>query len=630
MTLALECTFLKQAMPKEVQTAPFAGSELWHNPKHLFPNVIFSGFLDVWNSIVLVQEIPVKSSKQTQNERTSECNVSSSLSTRFGSLPKCHLKRPGDPEFSAKAMKVLESLWGPPDDPQFASPASQQPLKTYDSKHHGDTDSAETDGPAVNPPGESLDLASQADHLGRSQNATVSIDSNDNELAQRSGHMNTNHDSRSETKHLYRSEWYETWQETSSNLEAAPDQEDFEDYPLIARHVKTDTGLKLHSIVVNSRQLRTFLDEVFDGFEGISTKLKKLTFEAPFREFFRRWVTYRRLIDDCDDTVILEHIELLDEIIAPEIKPIIEKTTDLLKNGLVTYDNLWVLFEPGSEIYSNFEGQDRYFVVVGTEYRRSSFELKCKYIDCNGRTFGYASLSILLHFFEAVKKISDLNAIPTHFFPKDKEVRQKLTKRGAVFESLNGSHYRSYNGPCIRKPMGLFLEQSRIRHIDHGRIMIDPSLYDTKNDSEAPSIKEIESGPDSRDSFSDPDSDDDASEVSDDDVVLRRLFHIQLQNRKRQQSRRSVPISTRNSKSPRRLSSSLLVLCSPVVRGYCLTLKEWVQFYVDNVNEIKWNEEAFRRLVLPNDYKELILAFVKSQMSQEDNFDDVVQGKGKS
>lgn len=52
------------------------------------------------------------------------------------------------------------------------------------------------------------------------------------------------------------------------------------------------------------------------------------------------------------------------------------------------------------------------------------------------------------------------------------------------------------------------------------------------------------------------------------------------------------------------------------------------QFYVDSVSEIRWNLEAFERLVLPHDYKQIIWAFVESQLSHENRFDDVVQGKG--
>lgn len=54
-----------------------------------------------------------------------------------------------------------------------------------------------------------------------------------------------------------------------------------------------------------------------------------------------------------------------------------------------------------------------------------------------------------------------------------------------------------------------------------------------------------------------------------------------------------------------------------------------MKMLVANVGEIKWNKASFRQLVLPSDYKELILSFVDSHLSRDDEFDDIVQGKGR-
>ena len=56
-----------------------------------------------------------------------------------------------------------------------------------------------------------------------------------------------------------------------------------------------------------------------------------------------------------------------------------------------------------------------------------------------------------------------------------------------------------------------------------------------------------------------------------------------------------------------------------------------VKFEVDLVQEIEWNEDAFETLVLPGDYKKLLLAFSESQRASSGTgvFDDVIKGKGK-
>lgn len=52
------------------------------------------------------------------------------------------------------------------------------------------------------------------------------------------------------------------------------------------------------------------------------------------------------------------------------------------------------------------------------------------------------------------------------------------------------------------------------------------------------------------------------------------------------------------------------------------------EFYVENVYPIRWSNNAFPRLVLPHGYKDIIRAFVQEQLSRDDNFDDIIYGKG--
>jgi len=54
-----------------------------------------------------------------------------------------------------------------------------------------------------------------------------------------------------------------------------------------------------------------------------------------------------------------------------------------------------------------------------------------------------------------------------------------------------------------------------------------------------------------------------------------------------------------------------------------------VFFFVDFVKEIVWSDNAFDKLVLPENTKDLLLSFVESQVENKDTFDDVIQGKGK-
>lgn len=53
-----------------------------------------------------------------------------------------------------------------------------------------------------------------------------------------------------------------------------------------------------------------------------------------------------------------------------------------------------------------------------------------------------------------------------------------------------------------------------------------------------------------------------------------------------------------------------------------------MDFAVDSVQEIQWNDRAFESLALPGDYKGLLLAFSRTQHNKAAQFDDVIEGKG--
>lgn len=83
------------------------------------------------------------------------------------------------------------------------------------------------------------------------------------------------------------------------------------------------------------------------------------------------------------------------------------------------------------------------------------------------------------------------------------------------------------------------------------------------------------------------------------------------------------------STQPAPLTSEQKLICTPVLRGYSLKNKMWLNFFVNCVEDIEWQKDAFDRLVLPKNQKELILGFTESQRKNRDTFDDVIEGKGR-
>ena len=265
-------------------------------------------------------------------------------------------------------------------------------------------------------------------------------------------------------RELYREDPRVGWEDwTPEDIDIDPEESsDTKKYALIVRREKRVGGksaLVLHSITIQSPWIRKLLDDVFEGFKGITTKLKDLTLNAPFHEFFYRWDRFQGRIMEETNSGILEHIRLLQTVIEPEIKPHLEMKEDLICHGLVTFNYLWALFEPGAVVHAVLDGHDRLYNLVSSRYRQSGeqvlFNLECRYVDCNGSSFGYVPASPDIFKFEGIKAISELQIVPVHLHPQTKEIQAKLRERGRTFEQLNGFHFKSYTGLYITTRMQL-------------------------------------------------------------------------------------------------------------------------------------------------------------------------------
>lgn len=261
-----------------------------------------------------------------------------------------------------------------------------------------------------------------------------------------------------ETKNLYREDPRLPWQELSleeigidSNAISASNK-----FALVVRRQKcigdTDQpAISLHSITIQSPLIKALLGPVFAEYQGINTSLKKLEFTAPFHEFFYRWTEFTRVKATLQDATEAAHYGLLFDIISNEITPHIEQAGDLVKNGVISFEYLWSLFEPGTEIYSRVDEQDRLYLLLASRYVDIGpgvriFSLTCRYVETDGTGFGFTTANLTISSFANVKPISDLNVLPSHLKSGIDGIRTRLHARGKKFEQLNGFHHKSYNG----------------------------------------------------------------------------------------------------------------------------------------------------------------------------------------
>ncbi|KAF2804787.1 putative AAA family ATPase [Mytilinidion resinicola] len=368
-----------------------------------------------------------------------------------------------------------------------------------------------------------------------------------------------------------------------ADLDEPPENAESAQYALVARNKKCYDGrrkLRVESIVIQSPLLKKVLGVVLVGYPGITTKAK----------------------ETASDPETNEHLDLLWEVLEEELRDTIREKKDLIANGVVTFDSIWTIFEPGSLVYTKEEGHDRIFKLRKGTYGSNQcgrfYALNVSYIDFDGENFGHGTQTLKIGAFAGTGPIRRLSAFPLAYHPDAGSIKKTLIARGEVFEAYKGYHFKAYQG--IAMGQGAW---GPIRFSVDSRIIIDTYAYNRFNPNRKISLEYLKPEGEGED------EDDDCDECDSDMSFIDGITTP---------SNRSTP-----------LSEDQLMLCTPKLRGYSLKDKKWLIFFLHSVKDIVWNDQAFDSLVAPPEQKELILAFAQSQAMNKQFFDDFIQGKGR-
>ena len=288
------------------------------------------------------------------------------------------------------------------------------------------------------------------------------------------------------------------------------------------------------------------------------------------------------------DSSVLSHLGLLHNLVENVVYQSKEKTDDLLQNGVMDYDHLWVLFAPGTDVVSRVEGghYQAYRVSETGQYcherKPEEYRVECYYVDSSINGLGHCQHTFCVKRYGGLRPIRDLRPIPLEMH-QDAHLREKLLARGRRFKQVNRLKYQSFSGTVRLLGENMQLNNARVI-LDSASFEACHALCDVFN-TEAQEYKGRELGPRGR------------------ERIWERI--------------RGLPDSER-------------ILCAPTVRAFSLDFKATGDFAVDGLVDIEWDHKAFDRLVLHDGYKQLILAFVEGQLVRTENtFDDIIEGKGR-
>ena len=247
-------------------------------------------------------------------------------------------------------------------------------------------------------------------------------------------------------------------------------------------------------------------------------------------------------------------------------------------------------FRPGDYIYASQLGQPRVYRLVKYRTDHSGLVLTLNYVDFDGEDFGIKTEILVVGEFEGTTVINQLGAFPLRLHQNEQGIRELLIGRGRIFESLAGPNFREYSG--IARDFVDFHGRFNIQ----GRVMVDCKTAHRINPNAAFRVTYLE-----------------------------------------QSWKRKATSSTEKGlpgKVPHRfvkLSEESCLLAPSAVRGFSFTEKKFLEFLVDGLSPVEFNETCFDQLVLPHAHKETVQALVSehTNAATQGTFDDIVKGKGR-
>lgn len=369
------------------------------------------------------------------------------------------------------------------------------------------------------------------------------------------------------------------------------------------RHFHHNGNFQCTRLHINPEPLKKLLQVVIGDFPGQPMNgASEIDLPAYCLFFYRKELEIEGLKRFADDEESQGHLKVLlgwiDDTLEDEFRS--HKHAVDGESKAISYEHMWTVFKPGSTIYTLFLGHHRAFKLSKFWYVTDDdpgLRINGKFIDYDGDKFGRREAQFLIPKYTGIMRCDDLNVMPFEFHPKADEIRQLLLERGRRFENLAGQHYKQYKGVAVRQAKCTY-ERFNL----DGRVMIDCKTYHRLQPDEAFTVSEI----------------------------------VRSEAAKRARDMKKHNNGAVDSDFKDEITDKLLdedrILTSPLVSGFSLTHKQFLELFVDNISEIQWNLTCFDQLVLDPAPKKTVQALVSMHsrrgQKRDGAFDDIIKGKG--
>ncbi|KAL9596630.1 MAG: hypothetical protein Q9219_005667 [cf. Caloplaca sp. 3 TL-2023] len=377
-------------------------------------------------------------------------------------------------------------------------------------------------------------------------------------------------------------------------------------YALLIRNNKCYDGrksLSIASVVVQSPLLKKVLCWVLEDYPCMAPELDRLEVVSPFRPFVHRWQRLTDALNNERDPETKSHIQLFYDALKKELEVTLEARDDFIAHKTITFNSLWMLFEPGDILFTTINKRPIAAKLkwgnIWQGRQEDCFRLECEMIYGNGTMFGWGQPRFDIPDFDGMSKITDLCIYPLKYHQKVGKITKQLINNGKAYEQLMGFHHKQYQGVALDGRHPFYVDS---------RIVIDPDAYKCYNPDHDLVLKPL--GKSKAFTSSHSRSMDGDSEDSDDSSDQEELTYKQTSSLKK----KPVPA----------LTEDQLLLCGSSVKGYSLRNKRWLDFFVDDIKDIDWDEHVWDNVVMENELKDLIFSMTDGHRRKQNG----LQSKG--
>ncbi|KAI1460706.1 P-loop containing nucleoside triphosphate hydrolase protein [Annulohypoxylon moriforme] len=371
-----------------------------------------------------------------------------------------------------------------------------------------------------------------------------------------------------------------------------------------------DDELDTTRLYVNAEPLRRLLRDVVGDYPDDPVNVEDVQIESPFYSLFY----YRAQLDEQgrarfkEDEESTAQLRLLMHWIRGHFDAEIASYDRCVGElRAISYEHLWTLFPPGKIIHAKVLNQHRAFKVHSCWYETGGdtpiLNIWADFVDFDGEKLGTRKAELFIAKYAGTRQLRELATMPLDLLEDGEEIRESLVKRGRKFEGFVGQHFKQYDGVALRKT-----EQGYARINVKGRVMIDCETYHRLEANDTFDVTE----------FGKKGGGGDRSAVSN---------GLRPPRGGRRKTVNAVGFVAEK-RAFEKLSDEDALVANATVRGYAFAVKQFLEFFVDKVASIEWNERCFDDLVLDQDTKKTVQAVVSTHSSSRDGFDDIVKGKG--